>query len=42
MTTFTAGPASATISSWLGFSGIRSILAMPPNGHSVTSRVFTP
>ena len=25
-----------------GFSGICSMLAMPPNGHSVTSRVFTP
>ncbi len=40
--TFTAGPARATTSSWLGFSGMRSRLAMPPNGHSVTSRVGTP
>ena len=39
-TTFTASPASATISSWLGLSGIRSMLAMPPNGHKVTSRVL--
>ena len=33
ITTLTAGPASATISSSLGLSGIRSMLAMPPNGH---------
>ena len=35
----TAGPASATFSSWIGSSGIRSSLATPPMGRSVMSRV---
>jgi hypothetical protein len=38
MTTFTTGPARATISSWLGFSGMRSMLALPPNGQSGAQR----
>ena len=42
MTTFTAGPASATTSSSEGFSGMRSRLATPPIGHSVTSGVPMP
>ena len=40
--TFTPGPASATTSSWLGFSGMRSRRATPPIGHSMISRVAIP
>ena len=39
MTRLTAGPASATTISWLGFSGMRSSEATPPIGSSVTSEV---
>ena len=42
MTTLTAGPASATTSSSPGFSGMRSRLATPPKGQSVTSGVRMP
>ena len=42
ITIFTAGPASATASSCPGFSGMRSKLATPPMGNSVTSGVLTP
>jgi hypothetical protein len=42
MTTFTAGPASATTSSSRGLSGMRSSEATPPIGHSVTSGVRMP
>ena len=42
MTRFTAGPASATTISWLGFSGMRSSEATPPMGSSVTSEVLMP
>ena len=40
--TFTAGPASATHSSWMGSSGIRSSRVSPPIGRSVMSRVRIP
>ena len=42
MTTFTAGPASATTISWPGFSGMRSSRASPPIGSSVMSGVRMP
>ena len=42
MTTFTAGPASATQSSWSGTSGIRSSRAKPPIGSNVMSLVRIP
>ena len=42
ITRFTAGPASATTISWLGFSGMRSMEATPPIGNSVTSGVRMP
>jgi hypothetical protein len=42
ITTFTAGPASATANSCLGFSGIFSIREMPPMGSSVISRAPIP
>lgn len=41
-TTLTAGPAIATSSSCFGWSGMRSILATPPMGSSVMSRVRIP
>ena len=40
--TFTAGPATATASSWLGRSGMRSKLATPPIGSSVMRCVPIP
>ena len=40
MTTFTAGPASATTISWPGCSGMRSSRASPPIGRSVMSGVL--
>jgi len=40
--TFTPGPASATTSSWVGFSGMRSSCATPPNGSSTILRVAMP
>ena len=42
MTTLTAGPATAITSSWLGRSGMRSMLATPPIGRRVMSRVSMP
>ena len=42
MTTFTAGPASATMISCRGFSGMRSSRASPPIGSSVMSGVRMP
>ena len=42
MTTFTAGPASATTISCPGFSGMRSSRARPPIGSSVMSGVLMP
>jgi hypothetical protein len=42
ITTFTAGPASATASSCAGFSGIPFMRATPPMGSSTTSSVSTP
>lgn len=40
--TFTAGPARAIRSSSPGLSGMRSMLATPPIGKSVISRVLMP
>ena len=42
ITTFTAGPASATQSSSRGSSGMRSSRATPPIGSNVISRVLMP
>jgi hypothetical protein len=42
MRTLTAGPASAISNSWVGLSGIRSMLATPPIGSRMMSRVPMP
>ena len=42
MTTFTAGPASETQTSWRGLSGMRSSRDTPPMGSKVMSRVGMP